>query len=126
MRVTVIGAGIIGVMSALKLQQDGHQVTLIDKEAPGSGCSFGNAGMLARSSFMPLSNASTVWQAPSWLLKANGPLKIDKRYLMTMLPWLYHYIKAGFNKDLTARAAAINQLTTGSVDLYLPLAALAG
>ena len=126
MRVSVSGAGIVGVMSALKLQQEGHQVTLIDKETPGSGCSFGNAGMLARSSFMPLSNASTVWQAPSWLLKANGPLKIDKRYLMSMLPWLYHYIKAGFSKDLTARAAAINQLTTNSVELYQPLAALAG
>ncbi|HEY8016710.1 MAG TPA: FAD-dependent oxidoreductase, partial [Dongiaceae bacterium] len=37
----VIGAGIIGVSTALYLQRDGHRVTLIDHRPPGEGASMG-------------------------------------------------------------------------------------
>ena len=43
--VAIIGAGIIGMATARALQRQGHQVTVFDPEPPGSGCSFGNAGI---------------------------------------------------------------------------------
>lgn len=121
--VSVVGAGIIGVLSALQLQREGHQVTLIDREPAGSGCSFGNAGIIARSSFVPLSSPSTVWQAPGWLLKPDGPLCVDWRYLFKIIPWLSSYIKAGFKGDLEERGEDIHQLTGNAVALYKELAA---
>ncbi len=124
--VAVVGAGVIGVLCALKLQKEGHTVTLIDRDAPASGCSFGNAGILARSSFMPLSNPSSIFQVPKWLFKADGPLKIKISYLPQLIPWLYKYIKAGFCADLEARGAALAQLTTHCVEDYLCLAKSAG
>lgn len=126
LKITVIGAGIIGVLSALQLQGEGHQVTLIDKESPGNGCSFGNAGILARSSFVPLSSPSTLLQAPSWLLKPNGPLCVRWRYLPKIIPWLISYITAGFKKDLVERGEAVHKLTDQSVTLYKALAQEAG
>ena len=54
--IAVIGAGIVGVSIAEWLRRDGHQVTLIDRNDPGSPdqASYGNAGVLAASSFIPV------------------------------------------------------------------------
>jgi FAD dependent oxidoreductase len=41
---TAVGAGIVGVCCAAFLQRQGFSVTLIDQDAPGRGCTFGNAG----------------------------------------------------------------------------------
>ena len=43
----VIGAGVIGAACAFRLTQAGRRVRLIDANAPGTGCSFGNAGVIA-------------------------------------------------------------------------------
>ena len=45
-KITVIGAGIVGISCALYLQRDGHQVTVIDNLEPGQGCSSGNGGQI--------------------------------------------------------------------------------
>ena len=46
-RVVIIGAGIVGVSTALWLQRDGFKVSLIDKAGPAEGTSYGNGGVLA-------------------------------------------------------------------------------
>ena len=53
--IAVLGAGIIGVCVALKLQEQGRQVLLIDRDHPGAATSFGNAGLIERSSVFPYS-----------------------------------------------------------------------
>jgi glycine/D-amino acid oxidase-like deaminating enzyme len=52
--VCVIGAGIVGISSALYLRLAGIPVTVFDPNAPGSGCSSGNAGMLGVDSCVPV------------------------------------------------------------------------
>ena len=42
LKVAVVGGGIVGVSNALALQKAGHQVTLIDRRAPGRETSYGN------------------------------------------------------------------------------------
>ena len=54
--VAVLGAGMVGVASALALQKKGFRVTLLDRLAPGEETSYGNAGVIARSSLMPFNN----------------------------------------------------------------------
>ncbi|KAB3523148.1 glycine oxidase ThiO [Corynebacterium sp. zg254] len=46
MRVTIIGAGLIGLATALELHATGHEVTLVD-ESPASGATYHAGGMLA-------------------------------------------------------------------------------
>ena len=53
--IAVLGAGIVGVCVALKLQEHGLQVMLIDRDSPGAATSFGNAGLIERSSVFPYS-----------------------------------------------------------------------
>ncbi|MGB2167052.1 MAG: FAD-dependent oxidoreductase, partial [Candidatus Puniceispirillales bacterium] len=52
--VIVVGAGMVGIAAAMRMQEYGHQVTLIDRAGPAGGTSFGNAGILASSSVIPV------------------------------------------------------------------------
>jgi D-amino-acid dehydrogenase len=49
----VLGAGIVGISTALSLQQQGHDVVLVDRQAPGREASYGNAGMIQREAVEP-------------------------------------------------------------------------
>lgn len=51
--VIVLGSGIIGVSSALHLQDRERRVALVDRRGPGEETSFGNAGLIERSSVVP-------------------------------------------------------------------------
>ena len=44
--ILVLGAGMVGVSTALALQARGHEVTLADRRAPGQETSYGNAGVI--------------------------------------------------------------------------------
>lgn len=52
--IAVIGAGIVGVSTAISLQREGHKVILIDKTGPAEGTSYGNAGILASCAMVPV------------------------------------------------------------------------
>ena len=51
--VLVLGAGIVGLSLALKLQERGREVVLVDRGAAGGATSFGNAGLIERSTVFP-------------------------------------------------------------------------
>ena len=72
--VVIVGAGIVGVATALNLLRAGRSVTLIDRQAPGKGASFGSGGILSSSSIVPLTMPGLIRKAPGMLIKPNGPL----------------------------------------------------
>ncbi|MGB7205432.1 MAG: FAD-binding oxidoreductase [Anderseniella sp.] len=86
--VTIIGAGIIGMSSAIFLQRAGFAVTIIDKVPPGEGASFGNAGGVVVSSIMPTVHPRMLLKIPGWLLDPKGPITVRLRHLPKALPWL--------------------------------------
>ena len=75
-RVTVVGAGVVGLCCASHLQLQGHDVTLIDPLSPGEYCSYGNAGCFSRASCVPLGLPGMWRKVPGWLLDRTGPLFI--------------------------------------------------
>ncbi len=50
----IIGAGVVGLCTALRLQERGFHIKIIDRQPPGLGASFGNAGFIASESVEPL------------------------------------------------------------------------
>jgi len=62
--IAVVGAGIVGVCTALYLQRDGHRVTLIDRLGPGEGTSKGNAAVIAAESCVPVATPGILWRVP--------------------------------------------------------------
>jgi len=89
----VIGAGVVGLCTALQAQRQGYQVTLVDRAAPGKGASFGNAGYIATELVDPLSTLKTLKKAPSMLLNPKGPLCLPLGYLLAALPWLTLFVR---------------------------------
>ncbi len=103
-RVAIIGAGIVGVSTAIWLQRAGHQVVIIDREGPAAGASFGNAGLLAAIAVVPVPVPGLLKKAPKMLFSKNEPLFLRWRYLPKLLPFLSKYL--GFASD-----AAVNKIS---------------
>lgn len=124
--VIIIGAGIVGVSTALWLQRHGLRVTLVDPAPPGSGASFGNAGCFNASSTVPVAMPGTVRAVPRWLLDPKGPLALRWRYLPFIAPWLVRFLRAGTPEKVPVQARALRSiLATGLADIQT-LAADAG
>src|SRR6266850_2033155 len=85
--IVVIGAGIVGVCTAWHLLRRGAEVTLIDRDKPGLGCSYGNAGALSSGSVAPLAMPGVMRDALKMLLDPAPPLRIPLPYLPKVAPW---------------------------------------
>jgi len=92
--VVVIGAGIVGVMAALYLQESGRAVLLLDRDEVAAGASAGNAGILAFPEIIPIPSPGIMWKAPKWLLDPLGPLSLPPAYALSIAPWLWRFWRA--------------------------------
>ena len=91
--IAVIGAGIVGICSAYFLKKSGFNVTLIDREDPGTMTSFGHACTFADYANVPVNYPGLIWDIPSMLLKKDGPLAVDLFYIFKNLPWAISFLK---------------------------------
>ena len=125
-RFTVLGAGIIGVCTALALQRDGHPVTIIDRNEPGTGCSFGNAGIIHTGGCVPMATPGILKGVPKMLLDPEGALVIRWRYLPRLLPWLFKMLAAARPERVEAICQALANFSLNARNAYLPLLSEAG
>ncbi|MDI5986528.1 FAD-dependent oxidoreductase [Halomonas sp. M4R5S39] len=93
-RIAVVGAGVVGMTTALALQRRGHRVTVLDPRAPGEGASYGNAGFLATELIDPLSTPALLRKVPRLWLDPHGAVALPYRYLPRLTPWLMRFIAA--------------------------------
>ncbi|CAM3296770.1 FAD-dependent oxidoreductase [Paracoccus nototheniae] len=105
----VIGAGVIGLSSALALQARGVQVTVLDREGPAAGASAGNAGAFAFSDILPLASPGLLRKAPRWLLDPLGPLSVPPRHALRIAPWMVRFWR-NCQPDRVARSTAAQTL----------------
>ncbi|MFK5980083.1 MAG: FAD-binding oxidoreductase [Rhizobiaceae bacterium] len=121
-KIAIIGAGIVGVSTAIWLQRDGHDVVLIDKEGPAAGASYGNGGVLASSAVIPVNAPGLVKSAPGMLMRADSPLFMRWSYLIKLLPWLLPYVSRANVSDARKAAHALTQILYDSIDQHQALA----
>jgi len=124
--VIVLGAGVVGVSAALHLQARGRSVCLVDKAEPGQGTSFGNAGLIERSSVIPYSFP----QGFVKLLRYATNLRTDVRYSPLYVPriarWLFRYWRESSPERLEIATRAMLPLVEASVNEHDALVAEAG
>ena len=118
----VIGAGIVGVATALWLVRAGRRVTLLDKQQPGEGTSHGNAGVLASCAMVPVTTPGLVSKAPAMVLSQDSPLFMRWSYLPKLAPWLWQYLKHANDKDTRRIAEHLNFIVGDSVEQHQELA----
>jgi D-amino-acid dehydrogenase len=127
--VAIIGAGAVGVISAIEALREGHRVTLIDPGEPGGtqAASYGNAGWLSSHSVIPPAEPGVWKKVPGYLLDPLGPLAIRWSYLPKALPWLIKYLLSGSTEaKIETTARALRELLKDAPRLHKKLAEEAG
>jgi len=121
--IIVIGAGLVGVTSALALARRGHRVLVLDKQQPGHGASYGNAGHMATEQVFPIADASILKSMPGMLLDPMGPLRLDWKYLPRALPWLTRLVMNLRPEPFARSVAGIRALNERSLAAWQRLLA---
>ncbi|WP_298965540.1 FAD-binding oxidoreductase [uncultured Roseibium sp.] len=106
--VIVIGAGVVGICSALALQSRGRSVLIVDRQKTSQRASEMNAGAFAFSDIEPLATPGIMRKAPKWLLDPLGPLSIPPSYAFKIAPWMLRFWRASWpdRHQLALRAQA--------------------
>lgn len=124
-RAIVIGAGVVGTATAAHLLQRGFEVTLLDRDRPGSGCSSGNAGMLGTASCVPSALPGVLHKVPR-MLASDGPLSINWRILPRLVPWLCRFVASARESRVREIADAMHTIQSRLLEPHLELARWAG
>ncbi|VTU28777.1 D-amino acid dehydrogenase small subunit [Variovorax sp. PBL-H6] len=122
LRVAVIGAGVVGSCIALALRKRGATVTLVDRDEPGRGCSYGNSGALSPGSVAPLAMPGILSSAPRMLLDEESPLHLPLPYLAKAVPWLMRFVASAQPSRVALSAAKLAALHAGAIDRHEALA----
>ncbi|MDU9391364.1 FAD-binding oxidoreductase [Pseudomonas sp. zfem002] len=122
----VLGAGIVGVSTALHLQARGRKVVLIDRDEPGSGTSHGNAGLIERSSVIPYSFPRQLSKLARYGLNQQSDVRFSWRYLPKVAPWLLSYWRNSAPAPLAEATRAMLPLVQRCVEEHDQLIEAAG
>ncbi len=124
--IIVVGAGVVGIATALQLQLAGCRVTLLDRGEPAMETSYGNAGAFAVSDIIPLAEPGVLAKVPGWMFDPLGPLALRWRYLPSLTPWLLRFLAASRPGKVAELTNQLNALLSRVNTDYAPLIERAG
>jgi D-hydroxyproline dehydrogenase len=117
LKVGIVGTGIQGISNALFLLKKGFEVTIFDRNEPGSPtASYGNAGHFSPYASVPLNRPDVIADVPAMLLSSSGPLALKWNYVHKMIPWFIKFINNSTKKKMMHTAKNMHQI----LDLALP------
>lgn len=122
-KVIVIGAGIIGLSTAYYLQQEGWEVTIIEKGDLSDNCSFGNAGMLVPSHFVPLAAPGMLAKGIRWMFNSKSPFYVKPSLNPALLGWGLKFMKSANQQQADRAAVPLRDISLFSKGLYQSITA---
>jgi D-amino-acid dehydrogenase len=124
--VIVLGAGMVGVSTAVHLQKRGRSVALVDRRGPGEETSFGNTGIIQREGVVPYPFPRQIGLMVQYALNMRPEANLHWSALPTIAPWLYRYWAASTPTRLAATAQAARPLIERCVEEHEALMVDAG
>lgn len=124
--VIIIGGGIIGLSSAFYLQDAGYKVTVLDTTDMQQGCSYGNAGYVCPSHFVPLATPGIIKQGLKWMLNAKSPFYVQPRLSGELISWGLKFMKSATKEHVERSAVPLRDIALLSKQLYESWAQLPG
>lgn len=122
MKVTVFGAGVIGVATAYYLARAGHDVTVVDRQAGvGLETSFANAGEISPGYASPWAAPDVPRKALKWLFMEHAPLIVQPRLDPAMLAWLWATLRNCSSARYAVNKARMVRLAEYSRDQLIAL-----
>ncbi len=117
-KAVIIGGGIIGLFSAYYLNQSGWEVELIDQGDLSDNCSYGNAGMITPSHFVPLAAPGMVEQGIRWMFNSKSPFYVKPSLNPELIGWGLKFLKSATKKHVENSAGALRDISMISKRLY--------
>jgi D-amino-acid dehydrogenase len=122
MKITILGAGVIGVTSAYYLAKAGHEVTVLDRQAgPALETSFANAGEVSFGYCSPWAAPGIPQKALKWIFMEHAPLILRPKLDVAMLSWMFRMLsnctseRYALNKSRMLRLADYSRLALAEV-----------
>ncbi len=122
MNIGIIGGGIIGLSSAYYLNKSGHKVTIIDQGDLKDGCSFGNAGMIVPSHFIPMATPGMISKGIRWMFSSTSPFYVRPRLSGDLIKWGYQFYKHSTKEHVERSIPALKEISLLSKAMYQQLA----
>jgi D-amino-acid dehydrogenase len=120
----VIGAGVIGVCAAYYSALKGFHVTVLDSASEDhQGCSYGNAGMIVPSHFVPLAAPGAVALGLKWMWNPESPFWIKPRLEKDLIDWAFKFWRASNQQHVQRSAPLLRDLHFASRECFEQLAA---
>ncbi len=116
--VVIIGAGAIGLSTAYYLSQHGISSTIIDQGTITERCSYGNAGLVAPSHFIPLASPGVIAKGLRWMLNPESPFYIHPRLDWDLLWWLWKFRQYATMEYVQAHCTPLLELLTLTLNLF--------
>jgi D-amino-acid dehydrogenase len=116
--ITIIGGGIIGMCTAFYLQQEGHQVTIIDASDLTSGASYVNAGYISPSHFVPLSSPGIISKGLKWMLNSSSPFYVKPRLDPEFLRWAWYFKRSATLEKVERAIPVLKDINLLSRELF--------
>lgn len=118
MKVVIIGGGIVGLSSAYYLSESGHEVTVIDKTDISSNCSYGNAGYVCPSHFVPLATPGIVKQGLKWMWNSKSPFYVQPRLNLSLIDWGLKFMRSATPEHVERSAIPLRDIAILSQKMY--------
>ncbi len=109
-KVIVAGGGVIGLCAAYYLNKSGHEVTVIDQGNLQHGTSFGNAGYVSPSHFIPLASPGIVAKGLQWMLSSTSPFYIKPRLDIDLIRWGLTFWKRSGKSTMERNVPHLNNM----------------
>ena len=114
----IIGGGIIGLFSAYYLHKSGWEVDILEQGDLSDNCSFGNAGMITPSHFVPLASPGMVEQGIRWMFNSKSPFYVKPSLNAELFSWGLKFVKSATKKHAERSAGGLRDISLLSKSLY--------
>lgn len=117
-KTTIVGGGVMGLCAAWYLRKEGVEVTVIDKGDFTDGTSYGNAGMIVPSHFIPMATPGVITQGLKWLLDSKSPFYVRPRLDLDLAQWLWQFYRSANERQVRAAMPVLFEFNEWSKQLY--------
>ncbi|MDA8314702.1 MAG: FAD-dependent oxidoreductase [Actinomycetota bacterium] len=117
-RALVIGSGVVGLSCAWSLQERGASVCVVDRDRPGAGASWQNAGLVSPTMSVPLPEPSILRYGVRAVLSPRSPVALVRAVDLRLLRFMATMVRSCTTDAWRKGMEAYRVLNEMALDAY--------